>query len=526
MSRYKVIDVSKWQAYIDWSSVKRDGVEFAVLREGYRQSIDERFIDNVKGCKENGIVVMVYHFIYTDRATPEQNAQSTVKNLQKAGLDTARTMIFADLEYDTWKKNGEQCTRERCTEYTQRYLNELKRLECKRLGIYLNIDYYQNYYTDAIKQAYPLWLADYSGDADYACIMQQYTSKGKVDGITGNVDMNYLFDSAYMSDNTTEGGNTDMGVTAQDVLNVMRSWIGYSEANKKYIEILNIYNSHKPLARGYAIKPNDEWCDATVSAAAIQAGAVDLIGTEVGVEKHVDIFKAKGIWIEDGKTTPRAGDIIVYNLDDGTQPNDGYSDHIGYVESVSGGQITTIEGNMSQKVGRNNIPVGYGYIRGFARPRYTGGGGGNAVNGNKPAQSIDAVARDVIAGKYGDGEARRQALKAKGYDYDTVQARVNEILKGNKPSQDLTAVAKDVIAGEYGNGEARRQALRAKGYDPDAVQVIVNKILKGQKPTQDLTAVARAVIRGDYGDGEARRKALRAKGYDPDAVQRIVNELL
>ena len=140
--------------------------------------------------------------------------------------------------------------------------------------------------------------------------------------------------------------------TAQQVLDQARAWIGLKESDGSYYEVLNTYNGHKPLARGYAIKPGDSWCDAFVSAVAIKAGAADLIGTEVGCEQHVAIFKQKGIWQEDGTITPRPGDIILFDWDTGAQPNNGYSDHIGYVESVSGGVITTIEGNKSDAVGR------------------------------------------------------------------------------------------------------------------------------------------------------------------------------
>ena len=167
--------------------------------------------------------------------------------------------------------------------------------------------------------------------------------------------------------------------TAQQVLDQARAWIGYSEANGKYREILDVYNGHKPLARGYAIKPGDSWCDAFVSAVAIKAGAADLIGTEVGCEQHIAIFKSKGIWQEDGTITPNPGDIILFNWDDSSQPNNGYSDHIGYVESVSGGVITTIEGNKSDAVGRRTIAVGHGNIRGFAQPKYSGSGSGTWI---------------------------------------------------------------------------------------------------------------------------------------------------
>lgn len=181
------------------------------------------------------------------------------------------------------------------------------------------------------------------------------------------------------------------GRRAQDVLNVMRSWIGYSEANGKFRQIIDLYNSHQPLARGYAVQYTDEWCDTAVSAAAIQAGCVDLIGTECGCEKHIEIFKEKGIWIEDGTIVPLPGDIILYNWDCQVQPNDGYSDHIGYVESVSGQMITVMEGNYNE-----------------------------------------AVAGEVIQGKYANGEERRKKLCDMGYDPDAVQREVNRQLSQNE----------------------------------------------------------------------------------------------
>lgn len=170
------------------------------------------------------------------------------------------------------------------------------------------------------------------------------------------------------------GGTATMGKTAQDVLNVMRSWLGYSEANGKFKQIIDLYNSVKPLPRGYAVRYSDEWCDATVSAAGIKAGCSELIGRECGCEQHVKIFQSMGIWIEDGTITPKAGDIILYNWDTKVQPNNGYSDHIGYVESVSNGQITCIEGNKGEVVARRVLSIGNGYIRGYARPKYSGAG--------------------------------------------------------------------------------------------------------------------------------------------------------
>ncbi|MCM1269380.1 MAG: phage tail tip lysozyme [Ruminococcus flavefaciens] len=155
-------------------------------------------------------------------------------------------------------------------------------------------------------------------------------------------------------------------------LATMVGWIGFSEANGLFKQIIDLYNSKKPLPRGYAVKYTDEWCDTTVSAAGIKAGCDDLIGRECGCEEHIKIFKQLGIWEEDGTITPNPKDIILYNWDQKVQPNDGRADHIGVVESVSNGQITVVEGNKGEMVARRVLSVGNGYIRGYARPKWSG----------------------------------------------------------------------------------------------------------------------------------------------------------
>ncbi len=158
--------------------------------------------------------------------------------------------------------------------------------------------------------------------------------------------------------------------SAMSMLEVMRSWVGYSEKNKKHRKIIDIYNSYKPHPRNYKMKYSDAWCDACISAAAIKSGNAAAVGVECGVPSHIKIFKKKKIWIEDGTITPIPGDIIVFAWSKSKQPNNRSGSHIGIVDSVSKGKITTIEGNCSDKVKRRTIPVGWGYIRGYARPKY------------------------------------------------------------------------------------------------------------------------------------------------------------
>jgi hypothetical protein len=199
--------------------------------------------------------------------------------------------------------------------------------------------------------------------------------------------------------------NSRRDITAEDVLNVMRGWIGMSRSAGTHKPIIDLYNSHKPLARGYSVKYTDAYCDTTVSAAFIKLNATDLIGgTECGVEEHVQLFKKAGIWHEDGSIKPKPGYIIVFNWDDSSQPNDGYADHIGVVESVPGNKITTIEGNMNGGVvGRRTIPIGYGYIRGYAIPKYAGAKPVTKVSEPKAEQKklADAYSFDErVAGSY------------------------------------------------------------------------------------------------------------------------------
>ena len=91
-------------------------------------------------------------------------------------------------------------------------------------------------------------------------------------------------------------------------------------------------------------------------------------------------------------------------------------------------------------------------------------------------KSINEVAREVIAGKWGNGDDRKNRLTAAGYNYSEVQATVNRLASG-KPAKSVTEVAREVIAGKWGNGDARKKKLIAAGYDYIAVQKEVNRLL-------------------------------------------------
>lgn len=104
----------------------------------------------------------------------------------------------------------------------------------------------------------------------------------------------------------------------------------------------------------------------------------------------------------------------------------------------------------------------------------------NVQNPAAAVKSVAEVAKEVIAGKYGNGAERREKLAAAGYDYAEVQNAVNELLTGKKPAaatKSIDEIAREVIAGKWGNGSERKKKLQAAGYDPSAVQKRVNELL-------------------------------------------------
>lgn len=103
------------------------------------------------------------------------------------------------------------------------------------------------------------------------------------------------------------------------------------------------------------------------------------------------------------------------------------------------------------------------------------------ITAKEPAQvtkTIDEVANAVIRGEYGNGRDRREALEKEGYDYNQVQARVNELIAGKTTTKSVDELAQEVIAGKWGNGTDRKNRLTAEGYDYNAVQKRVNELLK------------------------------------------------
>lgn len=166
-----------------------------------------------------------------------------------------------------------------------------------------------------------------------------------------------------------------MAKYASEMLKQAKVWLGKKESDGSHKEIIDIYNNHKPLARGYKVKYTDSWCATFISALAIKVGYTDIIPLECSCGNMIKLAQEKGIWVENENRTPNPGDLIMYDWDDtkGSATDDkGWPEHVGIVESVSNDIITVIEGNYSDSVKRREIYVNAKFIRGYITPKYDG----------------------------------------------------------------------------------------------------------------------------------------------------------
>lgn len=430
-SKKKGIDVSYHQGKINTKAVKNSGIEFVILREGYRKSLDTRFFEYVKEFQAAGIPIFgVYHFSYAlNEKQSVEEAEFCIKNVEKAGLGKD-VMIFFDFEYDTVKKakaSGVTLGKTDCINHTIAFCETIKKAGYKT-GIYLNNDYRKNMYDSATLSKYPLWLADYTGGPDVECLLQQYTSSGKVNGINGNVDMNYL----YSKNSSSIQNENKIGYSRDAVVLFARSLIGKKESDGSHKMIIDLYNKLNPLPRGYKVKYTDSWCAATWSAIAQYLKYTDIMPVECSCNELIKEAKRMGVWQENDGYVPNPGDGVVYDWDDsGKGDNTGWPDHIGVINEVfeEAGYFTVIEGNYKDSVKIRTVSINGKFIRGFITPKYNEKTD-PIIPDTVPTVKKDnlTIAREVISGKWGNGESRKKKLKDAGYNPDTIQKEVNKIL--------------------------------------------------------------------------------------------------
>lgn len=215
----KGIDVSAYQGNIDWETVADYGMGFAIMRITEKgNKTDSTFEQNYKGCTQHGIPVGVYKYSYAKSpAQAEQEAEVVLKVLNKRKLDFP---VFYDLEWSEQRKLGSAAVEK----IALAFLNKIQAAGYK-VGIYCNVDWYQNVLTAALKK-YDCWIARYPAN-DNGTLQErlrpevgvgwQYSSKATIPGIGTKVDRNVFYK------NYTEGEEKPMS-KIEKAVQQMEAW--------------------------------------------------------------------------------------------------------------------------------------------------------------------------------------------------------------------------------------------------------------------------------------------------------------
>lgn len=166
--------------------------------------------------------------------------------------------------------------------------------------------------------------------------------------------------------------STDERLQRMETVSAAQKWLGTAEGSDRHAQLLAVYNGHRPLAREYEMTPTDNWCAAFASAVAIERGLTDIIPTECGCERQIELWKDLGRWTERDNYMPLPGDYIYYNWDETfkLKDNTGWADHVGIVVGTAGPIIKVIEGNKADSVCYRIIYRGDYRIRGYGLPDF------------------------------------------------------------------------------------------------------------------------------------------------------------
>lgn len=192
------IDVSKWQKEIDWDKVKAEGVDFAIIRCGYRGSVtgslveDPYFEQNIRGAQAAGIKVGVYFFTQAVNEVEAVEEASMVVSLVRDY--ELQYPVFIDTEGAGGNGRADLLGVEERTAVCEAFCSTVSNAGVEA-GVYASRNWYNNRLTASRLEDYVIWLAEYRSVPLYQGYYQmwQYTSKGKIDGINGNVDLNVSY---------------------------------------------------------------------------------------------------------------------------------------------------------------------------------------------------------------------------------------------------------------------------------------------------------------------------------------------
>lgn len=204
-----VIDVSEWQGDINWAKAKADGVEGVIIRLGYGEgnNADKKAQRNISECKRLGIPFGIYWYSYADTpALAKEEGTDVVAKLKQFGVNPSDLAypVYYDLEKWTWEGHQPPTDPNVYNNIVNNWYSALQSAGYKNLGVYSYTSYLQGPLKHADIYAKTTWVAQYGARMGFDSFPTnsrgwQYTSSGKVDGISGNVDMNAFGNKEYVN---------------------------------------------------------------------------------------------------------------------------------------------------------------------------------------------------------------------------------------------------------------------------------------------------------------------------------------
>lgn len=199
----KLIDVSTWNGNIDWDKVYKSGVKYAMIRSSFGvenpNQVDNKFVRNITNAPKAGVKCGVYHYSYArSAAEAKKEAEFCLKTIKDYKVELP---VAFDIEDSSQTGLGRRV----CTDMVIAFCDTIKAAGYKPM-LYCNPNWLQNYlYKDELLKRYDIWLANWGvSSPSYDCAIWQYSENGGVSGISGAVDMNYIY-----KDYTSSSGKTD-----------------------------------------------------------------------------------------------------------------------------------------------------------------------------------------------------------------------------------------------------------------------------------------------------------------------------
>lgn len=204
-----VIDVSEWQGDIDWAKAKADGVEGVIIRLGYGEgnNADKKARRNISECKRLGIPFGIYWYSYADTPSiAKEEGADVVAKLKQFGVNPSDLAypVYYDLEKWTWEGHQPPTDPNVYNDIVNNWYSALQSAGYKNLSVYSYTSYLQGPLKHADIYAKTTWVAQYGARMGFDSFPTdsrgwQYTSSGKVDGISGNVDMNAFGNKEFVN---------------------------------------------------------------------------------------------------------------------------------------------------------------------------------------------------------------------------------------------------------------------------------------------------------------------------------------